>query len=183
MRTRWREPFFVGWSVADIALIAIAVAADGGVASPLTLIYLFPLLFASLSYPLRSLIVVYAAALTSYLAVAMAIDTEAPRILMGLAALGLAPFLGFLQAREDGRQRRRLAHSARTDALTGLFNHSAFLERLDAELSDDRTLALIALDVDRFKRRSACNSRCPRHRSPCHSASPCSPITRSTAMR
>jgi GGDEF domain-containing protein len=42
------------------------------------------------------------------------------------------------------RCRRRPARSARTDALTRLFNHSAFLERLDAELSDDRTLALIA---------------------------------------
>jgi diguanylate cyclase (GGDEF)-like protein len=151
VRTRWREPFFVAWSVGDIALIAVAVAADGGVTSPLTLVYLFPLLFASLSYPLRSLLVVYAAALTSYAAVALAIDTDAPRILMGLAALGLAPFLGFLQAREHDRQRRRLAHSARTDALTGLLNHSAFLARLDAELSENRTLALIALDVDRFK--------------------------------
>jgi hypothetical protein len=51
VRSRWREPFFVGWSIGDVLLIAAAVAADGGVNSPLTLSYLFPLLFASLSYP------------------------------------------------------------------------------------------------------------------------------------
>ncbi len=74
---------------------------------------------------------------------------------MGLAALGLAPFIGFLQAREHVRERRALVRSARTDALTGLLNHTAFQETLTAELDgawrDGRSLALIALDVDRFK--------------------------------
>jgi len=68
---------------------------------------------------------------------------------MGLACLGFAPFIGVLQAREHGREREALAHSARTDALTGLLNHTAFQERLDAALPGP--LALIALDVDRFK--------------------------------
>src|SRR4051812_8589698 len=51
VRPRWREVFFVGWSLGDLALIASIVALDGGVTSPLTLAYLFPLLFSSLSYP------------------------------------------------------------------------------------------------------------------------------------
>jgi diguanylate cyclase (GGDEF)-like protein len=155
VRSRWRETFFVGWSVADLLLIAAVVAADGGVTSPLTLVYLFPLLFSSLSYPLGSIVWVYAAALGSYAAVGFALDGDPPRILMGLAALGLAPFLGFLQAREHGRQRRALTESARTDALTGLLNHTAFQEQLASELAaaaeTQRPLALIALDVDRFK--------------------------------
>src|SRR5690349_19979959 len=33
---RWREPFFVSWSVSVIALIATAVAPDGGTTSPST---------------------------------------------------------------------------------------------------------------------------------------------------
>src|SRR4051794_38370693 len=157
VRSRWREPFFVGWSIADLALIAAVVAADGGVASPLVLVYLFPLLYASLSYPLWSTVIVYAAALSSYAFVGL-VFTPSPdpaRLLMALAALGLAPCIGFLQAREHVRERRELTESARTDALTGLLNHTAFHDGLRAELDaaarDGRSLALIALDVDRFK--------------------------------
>jgi diguanylate cyclase (GGDEF)-like protein len=149
VRTRWREVFFVGWSLSDIALIAVVVALDGGVRSPLTLAYLFPLLFTSLSYPPLSTAIVYGAALGSYALVGL--GEEPARIFMGLASLGLAPFLGFLQAREHKRQRRELAHSARTDALTGLLNHTAFQDQLAAELEEAQSLALLALDIDRFK--------------------------------
>jgi diguanylate cyclase (GGDEF)-like protein len=153
VRTRWREVFFVGWSLADLGLIAVVVALDGGVTSPLTLVYLFPLLFSSLSYPPVSTAIVYGAALSSYALVGLGEDPA--RVFMGLASLGLAPFLGFLQAREHKRERRELVHSARTDALTGLLNHTAFQDQLTAELDgawrDGRSLALIALDVDRFK--------------------------------
>ncbi|MBE2317895.1 GGDEF domain-containing protein [Solirubrobacter sp. CPCC 204708] len=148
---RWREPFFVSWSVSIIALIAAIVAADGGITSPTTLIYLFPLLFASLSYPVRSMAIVYAAALSSYAVVGVAFtpDPDPARVLMGLACLGFAPFVGVLQAREHDRERRELTRSAKTDALTGLLNHTAFKEQLDAALPGP--MALIALDVDRFK--------------------------------
>jgi diguanylate cyclase (GGDEF)-like protein len=148
--SRYREVFFVGWSVADIALIAVAVAADGGVASPVTLCYLFPLLFSSLSYPARSIVIVYAAALSSYVIVGLA-DTDPARVIMGLGALAMAPFIGFLQVREHERERHALKVSARTDALTGLLNHTAFQEQLEHELHTHESLALIAVDVDRFK--------------------------------
>lgn len=151
--SRWREPFFVGWSVGVIALIAAIVAADGGVNSPATLIYLFPLLFASLSYPPRSIAIVYAAALGSYALVGLALTAEPDpaRVFMGLTSLALAPCVGFLQAREHDRERRALTLSATTDALTGLLNHTAFQQQLDAALRDHPSVALIALDVDRFK--------------------------------
>jgi diguanylate cyclase (GGDEF)-like protein len=149
--SRYRELFFVGWSVADIALIAVAVAADGGVTSPVTLCYLFPLLFSSLSYPARSIAIVYAAALSSYALVGLGADLDAARVFMGLGALAMAPFIGFLQVREHERERRALKESARTDALTGLLNHTAFQEQLAAELETADALALLALDVDRFK--------------------------------
>jgi diguanylate cyclase (GGDEF)-like protein len=157
VRGRWGEVFFVSWSIGDVLLIAAAVAADGGVNSPLTLSYLFPLLFASLSYPMRSAAVVYATALSSYafVGLALSLDPDPPRVLMGVAALGFAPFVGFLQAREHSRERRELTITARTDALTGLLNHTAFQERLAAELDlaagSGTTLALIALDIDHFK--------------------------------
>jgi hypothetical protein len=35
MRSRWREPFFLFWTAADVALIALVVTSDGGDWSPL----------------------------------------------------------------------------------------------------------------------------------------------------
>jgi diguanylate cyclase (GGDEF)-like protein len=51
--------------------------------------------------------------------------------------------------------RERLARLARTDPLTGLLNHGAFHERLDAEVGRSarhaRPLSLALLDIDHFK--------------------------------
>jgi diguanylate cyclase (GGDEF)-like protein len=61
------------------------------------------------------------------------------------AALGL----------DNAESRARLEHQARTDSLTGLFNHSVFYERLLQSLQESsRThapLAVLMLDIDDFK--------------------------------
>ena len=54
MRSRWREPFFLAWTVADLALIALVVGGDGGDQSPLRATFFLPLFFAALSYPPRA---------------------------------------------------------------------------------------------------------------------------------
>jgi diguanylate cyclase (GGDEF)-like protein/PAS domain S-box-containing protein len=57
-----------------------------------------------------------------------------------------------LRARQA--QERRIAHLARNDSLTGLPNRSSFLERLNrqtATIKPGETLALFALDLNRFK--------------------------------
>ncbi|MFC5372778.1 EAL domain-containing protein [Brevundimonas faecalis] len=51
-------------------------------------------------------------------------------------------------------QERRIAHLARNDSLTGLPNRASFLERLTrltATVKPEETLALFALDLNRFK--------------------------------
>jgi diguanylate cyclase (GGDEF)-like protein len=51
-------------------------------------------------------------------------------------------------------QERRIAHLARNDGLTGLPNRASFLEHLDRGLagaSPERKVALLAIDLDRFK--------------------------------
>src|ERR687897_1528772 len=45
VRSRWREPFFLLWSVTQIALTAMVVAADGGATSPLALLFFVPVVF------------------------------------------------------------------------------------------------------------------------------------------
>src|SRR5262245_8808341 len=52
VRSRWREYFFLSWSVVDIAFIATLVALDGGAKSAFAGVYFLPLVFAALSYPL-----------------------------------------------------------------------------------------------------------------------------------
>jgi diguanylate cyclase (GGDEF)-like protein len=57
-----------------------------------------------------------------------------------------------LRARQA--QERRIAHLARNDSLTGLPNRASFLERLSrqtATIKPGETLALFALDLNRFK--------------------------------
>ena len=58
LRGRWLEPFFIAWSSSLIVLIAFASGLDGGTASPLTSLFFLPLVFAALSYPLKSMLAV-----------------------------------------------------------------------------------------------------------------------------
>nr|WP_313631868.1 EAL domain-containing protein [Brevundimonas naejangsanensis] len=56
--------------------------------------------------------------------------------------------------RDRMAQERRIAHLARNDSLTGLPNRASFLERLTRlkkTAAEGETLALFALDLDRFK--------------------------------
>src|SRR5690349_655935 len=70
VRSRYREAFFLTWSLMDLALIAFATALDGGAASPIALVFFLPVVFASMSYPMRSVATVGALTVLSYLVVA-----------------------------------------------------------------------------------------------------------------
>ncbi len=52
VRSRFREAFFLGWSVLDLVLVGLLAIADGGTGSPLALIFFVPVVFAAMSYPL-----------------------------------------------------------------------------------------------------------------------------------
>src|SRR5258708_11325625 len=58
VRSRYREAFFFAWSVIDLALIVAAASADGGTNSPLALVLFVPVVFAAMSYPLASVVIV-----------------------------------------------------------------------------------------------------------------------------
>jgi diguanylate cyclase (GGDEF)-like protein len=59
-------------------------------------------------------------------------------------------------AMDNAHIRARLEHQASTDALTGLYNHRTFHDRLRQELMrasvDQETVALVMLDMDDFKK-------------------------------
>src|SRR3954454_19043645 len=56
VRSRYREAFFLSWSLLDIAVIVLLAYFDGGVTSPITLVLFLTQVFAALSYPLGSMI-------------------------------------------------------------------------------------------------------------------------------
>src|SRR5688572_3677350 len=78
VRSRWREPFFLLWSVTQIALTAVVVAADGGSTSPLALLFFIPVIFAALSYPLASVVTIAALDYVAYVTVGVAGDRPDP---------------------------------------------------------------------------------------------------------
>ena len=151
------RPLFLAWSVFCIAVTAGVVAADGGVDSPLTVLFLLPVVFAALSYPLPS----------------VAADRRPERADAGRrrhvrrrarprrGSRSSPPrwpsstVLCAWQAELADRRRRELALISRADPLTGCLNRRGFEERLAAELDEGlragRPLAVVMFDLDGFK--------------------------------
>jgi diguanylate cyclase (GGDEF)-like protein len=156
VRSSWREPFFLAWSVLDIAFIATLEALDGGARSPIVGIYFLPLVFAALSYPLP---LVWPIALLDVAAALIvgAVASNPDWIYLGFyaATLGCTACLCVWQARDHEKQRKDLAQISRTDSLTDSLNRRGFEERLDAELGESgrggRPLTLLLIDLDDFK--------------------------------
>jgi diguanylate cyclase (GGDEF)-like protein len=158
VRSPWREPAFLAWSLADIALIATAVVADGGAGSPLALVLFIPAVFAATSYPLLSVIAVGAIGVATYISIGVVtVDSGDAHgyVLMFALSLTITAIMSAWQARNHDRRRHDLARMSRTDPLTGCLNRRGFVERGDAYIADakrtGRPLALVVLDLDRFK--------------------------------
>jgi diguanylate cyclase (GGDEF)-like protein len=158
IRSPWREPVFLAWSFADIALIATAVVVDGGARSPLALVLFVPAVYAATSYPLVSVIAVGAISVVTYICIGVASVGAGDAhgyVLMFSLSLTLTAMMSAWQARNHDRRRHELAEMSRTDPLTGCLNRRGFTERGDAYLADakrtGRPLALVTLDLDRFK--------------------------------
>src|SRR5687768_10630902 len=156
VRSRWREPFFLLWSITQIALTAVVATADGGSNSPLALLFFVPVVFAALSYPLASVVAIGALDYIAYIAVGVA-GTQPDPEYVGFFALCLgctAALCGWHARNQEGR-RDALARVSRADPLTGCLNRRGFEERFDAELSNalrnGRPFGLISVDLDHFK--------------------------------
>jgi len=147
---------FLTWSSLLIAVIAFVTVLDGGVSSPLAVLFLLPPIFAALSYPLASMVAVAVVANATYVGTAVAVGgvsaNEAGVVALTLSAAG---WMCAWQAREHDRRRADLARVSRADPLTGALNRRGFDERLVGELARaeraDAALGLILIDLDDFK--------------------------------
>jgi diguanylate cyclase (GGDEF)-like protein/putative nucleotidyltransferase with HDIG domain len=156
VRSRWCEPLFLGWSLLQIAVVAGMAGADGGATSPLALAFFVPVLFAAVSYPLRSVVVVGAVDVLTFLGLDVLTGPSDPGYLLFFSgALALGATLCAAQAQNQERQREELARVSRTDPLTGALNRRGFHERLDAEISSARRtgrhVSVVVWDLDAFK--------------------------------
>jgi diguanylate cyclase (GGDEF)-like protein/putative nucleotidyltransferase with HDIG domain len=156
VRSRWREAFFLSWSLIDISFIATLEALDGGAKSPLAAVYFLTLIFAALSYPLPAVWVIALFDVSAALIVgAVAGHPDWAYLGFFAASLACTGFLCVWQARNHETQRKELAQISRTDPLTGSLNRRGFEERVDAELGEGarggRPLTLVLIDLDDFK--------------------------------
>jgi diguanylate cyclase (GGDEF)-like protein len=154
---RWCEPFFVGWSASVVAVVALIIGLDGGVASPTDGLLFLPVVFAALSYPMRSTLIVGALAVCAYLGLAIGLGgLAAPGVFAWSCALIAAAWICAWQAANHAEQRRMLAEISRTDPLTECLNRRGFAEQFAAELAtcrrDGGRLGLVIIDLDNFKR-------------------------------
>ncbi len=158
VRSRYREAFFVTWSVVDVAIICLIAYLDGGITSPAALMLFMTLVFAATSYPLGSMVVVVVASVTGVALLGLVGGaTEQPfqadpaYVWVFLVSMALSGVLCMWQSRLGERHRQELAELSRTDPLTGCLNRRGFTERFDAELAEGGEVALIQLDLNEFK--------------------------------
>src|SRR5581483_6459552 len=156
VRSAYREHFFLTWSILDLGLIVASVDLDGGTRSPLALVLFVPVVFAAMSYPLASVLMVGGLTMVSYLAIAVFVG-GAPWSYQGLfaAMLFCTGAMSAWQALGHDRQHQALMDVSRADSLTGCLNRRGFEERAVAEIASagrgTRQGAILVLDVDRFK--------------------------------
>ena len=153
---RRRDVVLLLWSFAELSIIAGMSALDGGVRSPLTVVFFVPLLVSALSAPLLAVLAVGVMEVIAYIGLALDLGGSGdPRIMVFTFALGLAALAGAWLAHIFEGQQRELIRSSRTDPLTGSLNRRGFFERLEGALDDAhrtvRGLAVVLLDVNRLK--------------------------------
>ena len=159
---RWRELFFLNWTLSNVVVLLLLGALDPTDPSPLTLPLMMPMLFAGMSYPRTSARICCAAVVFGYAAEALILGHDFA--FSGLFVMVLVFTAGMClwqasnrerQHDELERQRDELARISLTDPLTEALNRRGFEDRLGRELADavrsGRPLTLVVLDLDDFK--------------------------------
>ena len=156
VRSRFRELFFLSWTILDFVLVVLGTLADGGTASPLALVFFVPVVFSSMSYPLVSVVAVGVIGVVSYLTLAVTGGGSSATYECAFAAvLACTGAMSAWQAQNHNRQHDALAEVSRSDPLTGCLNRRGFEERAVGEINSmarrARHGAVLVLDIDPFK--------------------------------
>lgn len=159
-----RTALFITWNLGAYAIVALASALDGGIMSPVALMWVLPVIYMLMGYSRTAILICGAVAIGLYLVVAAMTPggAEPGTVVMQLATLTTALFMVFLgaTAREERERlpqglRNSLAKLATVDELTGCINVRAFARLESAEVTRaaryGHDVSLLAVDVDNFK--------------------------------
>jgi diguanylate cyclase (GGDEF)-like protein/putative nucleotidyltransferase with HDIG domain len=147
--------FLLAWGAGAIAITATLVTVDGGMKSPLRLLFFVIIVFVGLSYPSRSVVAIGFLDVATFMVVGLATGSSQATLAFLTACLATVALLCAWKAVDHERQREVLNAASRTDPLTGCLNRRGFEERVEAELDgcrrSGRSAALVVLDLDDFK--------------------------------
>jgi diguanylate cyclase (GGDEF)-like protein len=151
----WREQIFLCWSLLTVAMIFLSALVDGGAESPLQVALFLPVVFASLSFPIRDVVATAVLAEVAFLGLTLGGDVDGGYVLVFGAALAGTSAMALWQASNHNGWRRELARSSTTDPLTHLLNRRGFAmasERAFADLArHGRPVTLAVIDLDYLK--------------------------------
>src|SRR4051812_12552372 len=154
-RPRLRTLLLVVRSVAIVAMIASLTALDGGISSPLALLFFVRVVFVGMNHPLRSVLFIGLLDIAALVVVGLVVGGSAAALPFFATCLAVVALLCVWEATGHERQREALALVSRADPLTGCLNRRGFEERLAAELDRSRRggrrAGLVTLDLDDFK--------------------------------
>ena len=138
-----------------IVMTSALVWLDGGIRSPLALLFFLTVVFVGLSYPQRSVVAIGAIDVLAFVGVGLATRSPQPSLAFFTTCLATVALLCAWEAFDHERQRNVLNRVSRADPLTGCLNRRGFEERLEAELDGcrrgGRSAGLVVLDLDDFK--------------------------------
>jgi diguanylate cyclase (GGDEF)-like protein len=160
-----RDLIFAAWGVSGTALIAVAIALDGGLASPLAWLFPLSVMYTATVHRPKLVVLSGAGALAAFLV--LGINDDGPmssaahlavRSSYLIALTYAAAITSKLRWNHYDAQlalRKTLSTLAQHDGLTGLLNHRSFHELLDDYIVDSRPMAvpvaLLLIDLDHFK--------------------------------
>ncbi|MCW2672431.1 MAG: diguanylate cyclase domain [Frankiales bacterium] len=157
-----REPYLYAWSASLLLAVTTTALLDGGGRSPLALLFSASLVFTASGYGRDGAMVMGLATIGCYLLTCLAGSPGTWMIVLTGNALALiaatcALTAGRLRASLDAQAvlTEQLRWQAGHDGLTGCLSHTAFVERVEEEVTrahrTQRPLGMLMLDLDDFK--------------------------------
>ena len=161
MMRDWRGPtLFYAWSLAETVVVVVVTRLDGGPSSPLDALLFLALTYAAVAYSPHGVVAMGGVMTISYLVVVELPEVTTPglffMVIMGSFTLICAMASANSWAMHDRQVAliRTQETLASTDALTGIPNRRAFIERItsavDAGTPDPATVVCL-VDLDGFK--------------------------------
>lgn len=151
----WRERVFLYWALLTVVVIWLIALFDGGADSPLRTALFLPVVFASLSFPIRNVVATGVVAEVAFLALVAEGGLAGGYVLVFSSVLAGTAAMALWQAKNHDSCRRELARSSTIDPLTHLLNRRGFAmasERAFTALArQGRPVTLAVIDLDYLK--------------------------------